>query len=112
MHIVDRTELFAKPEVERGIAAMRIILRAALPDATFGEREAAALAISDEVVRGLLEGDLQAIADGLGQEVLVDGTPSLHEPGTDTYRALCGGLFIRRASIARLACATGRPWCR
>lgn len=108
MHIVDRTELFAKAQVERGISAMRAALRAALPEASFGEREAAALAISDEAVRGLLQDELQTIADGLGEELLVNGVPyKLHEPGTDTYHALCGGLFVHRATYRQIGVRNG-----
>ncbi len=58
----------ANKEVESAIAQCRAILRQALPIGTFAEREAAALALGNEVIRGLLEEELQELADGLGDE--------------------------------------------
>ena len=43
--MLNRTDLFTKPEVKKAIAEIRGALRAALPDGSFGEREAFALAI-------------------------------------------------------------------
>jgi hypothetical protein len=106
--MVNRTPVFSKPEVKKAIAAIRDALREALPEASFGEREAHALAISDEAVRGLLQEDLQALADGFGDEVLVDGAPhKLHEPGTDTYHSLCGPLEVSRPSYRRIGMHNG-----
>ena len=108
MNIVNRSELFAKPEVKRAMAEIRHALKKALPEASFGKREAMALAINDEAVRELLQRDLQAMADGLGEEVLVDGVAHrLHEPGTDTYHGLCGPLNVSRASYREVGVRNG-----
>ena len=108
MNIVNRSELFAKPEVKRAMAEIRHALKKALPEASFGKREAMALAINDEAVRELLQRDLQAMADGLGEEVLVDGVAHrLHEPGTDTYHGLCGPLNVSRASHRQVGVRNG-----
>jgi hypothetical protein len=75
--MVNRSELFARPEVKKAVTEICGALRRALPEGSFGEREAHALAISDEAVRGLLQQDLQTIADGFGDEILVDGDPHM-----------------------------------
>ncbi len=80
--MLNRTDLFTKPEVKKAIAEIRGALRAALPDGSFGEREAFALAINNEALRE----ELQTMSDGFGAEVLVNGKAyKLHERGTDTY---------------------------
>jgi hypothetical protein len=77
-------------------------LRRALPEGTFGEREAHLLAICNEAMREALRDELQAISDGFGDDVLVDGVAhKRHEPGTDTYHSLCGPLEIKRPSYRR-----------
>ena len=60
--MVNRSELFARPEVKKAITEMRGALREALPEASFGEREAQAHAISDEALREVLREDLQRSA--------------------------------------------------
>jgi hypothetical protein len=106
--MVNRSELFARPEVKKAVSEMRGALRRAVPEASFGEREAHALAISDEAVRGLLQEDLQTIAGGFGDEILVDGVlHKRHEPGTDTYHSLCGPLEVRRPSYRRVGVHNG-----
>jgi hypothetical protein len=108
MHIVNRTDLFSKSEVERAIATVRDALRAALPAASFGEREAAVLAVTDEAVRRLLQEELQAIADGLGDELLIDGVPyKAHEPGGGCYHALCGPLSVGRHTYREVGVRNG-----
>jgi hypothetical protein len=106
--MLDRPKLFANPEVKKAIGAMREALRSALPEGSFGEREAQALAISDEAVRGLLQEDLQRIADGFGEEILVGGVLyKRHEPGTDTYHSLCGPLEVSRPSYRKVGVHNG-----
>lgn len=106
--MVNRAELFAEPEVKRAIATIREVLRKALPGASFGEREAQALAINDEAVRELLREELQEMSDGFGDEVSVNGEPyKLHEPGTDTYRCLCGPLEVSRPSYRKIGVHNG-----
>ena len=106
--MVNRFQLFAKPEVKKAIAAIRDALRKALPEAGFGEREAQALAINDEALRELLREELQAMSDSFGDELLVNGVPyKRHEPGTDTYHSLCGPLQVRRPSYRRTGVHNG-----
>jgi len=102
------SKLIAKKEVQNAIAQSRALFRRALPEGTFTEREEAALAVGNEVVRSLLEEELQEIADGFGQEIVVDGVPyKEHEPGTITYHSLCGGLVILRHSYRQLGVHNG-----
>jgi hypothetical protein len=106
--MVNRPEIFAKPEVKKAIATIRVALREALPEGSFGEREAQALAINDEALRQLLREELQAISDSFGDEVLVDGDPhKFHEPGTDTYHSLCGPLEVSRPSYRMIGLHNG-----
>jgi len=97
MDSVTRTEMLAKAEVKDALVELRKVARRALPAGDFGAREAAMLAIFDEAGRGLLEEDLQAMADGFGERVLVDGVEyKKHEPGTAKYHCLSGPLRISR----------------
>jgi hypothetical protein len=76
--------------------------RRALPDGDFAEREAVVLAIFDEAARGLLEEELQAIADSFDNRVLVAGIEhKRHEPGTVKYHCLSGALRVRRHTYRR-----------
>lgn len=106
--MLNRSGVLAKPEVKEAMSQIRVALHNALPDASFGEREAQALAISNEAVRELLQEDLQAMSDGFGDEVLVDGVPyKEHAPGADTYHSLCGPLEVRRPSFRRMGMHNG-----
>jgi hypothetical protein len=106
--MVNRPELFAKPVVKKAIAAIRDALQSAVREASFGEREAHALAISDEAVRGLLQQDLQTMADSFGDEIRVDGVRyKRHEAGTDTYHSLCGPLEVSRPSHRQVGMHNG-----
>lgn len=108
MQMVNRSRLFAQPKVQRCITEIHHAIREALPEASFGEREALALAISGEAVRDLLQEELQTMADDLGDEVLVGGVLyKRHEPGTDTYHSLCGGLFVSRSSFREVGVRNG-----
>jgi len=99
MDSVTRTEFFAKAEVREVLAELRNGVRRVLPDGDFGAREAAMLALLDEAGRGLLEEELQALADGFGERLLVDGVEyKKHEPGTGKYHCLSGPLRICRAT--------------
>lgn len=106
--MVNRFHLFAKVEVKNAIATIRDVLREALPEGSFAEREAQALAISDEALRVLLREELQAMSDGFGEEVLVDGVAyKRHEPGSDTYYSLCGPLEVTRPSYRKIGVHNG-----
>ena len=94
--MLNRSEIFAKPEVKKAIATIRDALRGALPEGSFGEREAQALAINNEALRLLLREELQAISDSFGDEVLVNGDPhKFHEPGPTRTTSL------RTAEVSR-----------
>jgi hypothetical protein len=106
--MLNRSDVLAKPEVKQAVSQIRDALRKALPGATFGEREAEALAISNEAVRELLQEDLQAMSDSFGDEVVVDGVPyKEHAPGTDTYHSLCGPLHVNRPSFRQTGVHNG-----
>jgi hypothetical protein len=106
--MMNRTELLARPEVKRAIAEIHDALRKALPLGSFEERASQALAINDEALRELLRDDLQALSDSFGDEVLVNGVLyKLHEPGTDTYHALCGPLEVSRPSYRMVGVHNG-----
>jgi len=106
--MLNRSDVLAKPEVKEAVSQIRDALRKALPGATFGEREAEALAISNEAVRELLQEDLQAMSDSFGDEVVVDGVPyKEHAPGTDTYHSLCGPLHVNRPSFRQTGVHNG-----
>lgn len=96
------------PRVKDAVSAIGSALRRALPEGKFGDREAQALAVSNEAVREFLREELQEIADSLGKDVLVDGEPyRLHEPGADTYHSLCGPLPIIRPSYRKVGVRNG-----
>ena len=102
MRTVNRIELFAKAEVKGVLEELRKVARHALPDNDFAEREAVMLAIFDEAGRGLLEEELQAIANGLDDRAMVDGIEyRRHEPGTVNYYSLNGVLRVRRHTYRR-----------
>jgi hypothetical protein len=63
----------AKPEIQKLLLRMTTQLREALPAGSFGERERAALALTNEVVRRTLEQELQDIADSFGEMVEYQG---------------------------------------
>lgn len=57
-------------------------------DASFGQREEAALALANEATRAMLRGELQAMADTYDEVLLIDGRVfKQHEPGTAEYTA-------------------------
>lgn len=67
------------------------------PEASFAEREAAALTIANEVTRLFLQGDLEALRDAHGEQVEVDGAIyKRHEPGTVRYYTLGGTIDLER----------------
>jgi hypothetical protein len=102
MRTVNRIELFAKAEVKNVLEEVRKTARRALPDGEFAEREAVMLAIFEEAGRGLLEEDLQTIADSFDDRVLVAGVEhKRHEPGTVKYHCLSGVLRVRRHTYRR-----------
>lgn len=95
---------FAKRKVKLLAAEVRDIVGRALPrGASFEQREAAMLAVSNEAVRIGLEAELQAIADDQGNELTVNGTLyKVHERGTVEYHSLCGPLSVARSTYRRV----------
>lgn len=75
---------------------------------TFADVEVAALAASNEAVRRMLQGKLQAISDGLGERVRVDGVLfAQHEEGTVGYHSLCGTLPVKRWTYREVGVRNG-----
>jgi hypothetical protein len=88
----------AKPEVQQAVKKAASLLRDALPEASFEQRERIALAMGNEAVRQMLQADLEEMVMELDADMLeVDGRPYVrHQPGTVTYHSLCGPLAIDR----------------
>jgi len=108
MDTVTRTEFFAKPEVHAALVTVKEAARRALPAASFAQREAAILALFEEAGRGLLEEDLQSLADGFAERLLVGGVEyKQHEPGTIQYHSLGGPIRVRRYSYRRVGVHNG-----
>jgi hypothetical protein len=102
MRTVNRIELFAKAEVKSVIEDLKTVARRALPASDFADREAVMLAIFDEAGRGLLEEELQAIADAFDARIIIDGVEhKRHESGTVKYYSLNGVLRVRRHTYRR-----------
>jgi hypothetical protein len=77
-------------------------------DATFADREVAALAVTNEVVRKMLEAELQQLSDGFGEQVRVDDVPyAEHLDGKVGYHSLCGRLWVRRSTYREVGVRNG-----
>jgi hypothetical protein len=77
-------------------------------DASFEQRETAALELTNEATRLMLEQDLQSIADSHEEELLVDGRLfKQHEPGVVGYHSLCGGLEVSRWTYREVGIRNG-----
>ena len=108
MGMVKDAALFAKDEVRRAVEEMQRVLRRALPVGSFAEREAAALAITNEVLGGALREELQAVADEFPDTVLVDGVAyKRHEKGMGRYHSLCGPLEVGRFTYRQMGVRNG-----
>ena len=67
------------------------------PEASFAEREAAALALANDATRQFLQDDLMARVDRHSEHIEVDGACyKRHELGTVRYYTLCGVLDLER----------------
>ena len=74
----------------------------------FEDRERAALAIANELVRGWIADELQAIERGLHDEVTVGGERYRRcSEGTVRYHTLCGEVAIRRAVYRQVGVHNG-----
>jgi hypothetical protein len=77
-------------------------------EGSFEVREAAALALGNELVRRWIELDLGRVADAFGDEVLVDGQRyRRHDDGTLSYHTLVGAVDVRRASYRQVGVHNG-----
>ena len=65
-------------------------------DASFQEREAAALDLGNESTRRYFEEELQEMANSYGGEILINGVlfRRSHEAKQGIYHSLCGGLDL------------------
>ena len=68
-------------------------------DSSFEQREAAALALANDVTKQHLENDLKRIEAGFDETILIDGVPykRSHEPTPGRYPSLCGALEVPRS---------------
>lgn len=108
MQTLTRTELFAKPEVKEALKKLKTAAREALPATSFAQREEAMPAIFEEAQRGLVEEELQGLADGFGELLLVDGVEyKQHEPGLVQYYCLGGTIRVRRCTYRRVDIRNG-----
>jgi hypothetical protein len=74
----------------------------------FEGREARALAVANEMVRGWLERELQRIADESADEVLVEDVRyRRHSSGERRYHTLCGAVTVRRDSYRMVGVRNG-----
>lgn len=79
-----------------------------LAPSSFADREAAALALANELVRRYLTGELQRIADSFGAEVAVDDRRyRRHEVGEVKYHSLVGGLPVTRHTYRQVGVHNG-----
>jgi hypothetical protein len=94
------------------VTALRRVVEARMDGrSTFRDREIAALSASNEAVRQLLEQELQAIADGMADQVLVgEELYRRHQPGEVSYYSLSGPLLIRRWTYRKAGLRNG-PTC-
>jgi hypothetical protein len=99
----------AKTEMEELTKCLRRTVGKVVPaDAAFADREAGALAVANEVVRRMLQTELQEISDGFGEQVRVDGVLCAeHEEGTVTYHSLCGPLPVKRSTFREVGVRNG-----
>jgi len=77
-------------------------------EGTFAEREAAALAYANELVRRWIESELARIEGNFGSEVVVDGERyRRHESGEGTYHSLNGPAIVRRCTYRKVGVHNG-----
>ena len=98
----------AKPEIDDALNQIARLLREILPAGSFGEREQAALQLSNEAVRQVIQEELQDIAGSFGQVVEYRGQQyRQHRPGTGQYFSLCGTLHVPRDSYRLIGVRNG-----
>ena len=90
-------------------AVKRVVEAEMAADATFADREVAALAAVDEAVRDYCERELQKIADEHDDDLLINGVHCRrsHEPSRGLYHSLCGTLRVNRALYREVGVRNG-----
>ena len=103
MNTMPGTVKLSKQELLPMVTALRTVVDAKLAaTATFAEREAAWLAVSNQVTCLAIQGVLQELADSCGESMLIEGVPHHeHLKGTVDYHSLCGTFPIHRATYRR-----------
>jgi hypothetical protein len=108
MDILNLSALVANPEITQAVARARRTLQSVLPEGSFTCREQVAMMLTNEVVRSLLEEELQSLADEFGERVAVQGVVyQKHEPGTGKYHSLCGTLNVTRCTYRQVGVRNG-----
>ena len=84
--------------VESIAEALRVAIQGTCGDtSSFEERERAALSLTNEAIREVLEADLQKVAATLPKQVIVnDALYRQHQLGSAQYHSLVGPLHVRR----------------
>lgn len=104
----DRIEV-SSAEVTLVVRALRRAVDAKVGlDCSFTRRERTMLALAGEAQRVLLQEELQTLADGHAEDLLINGVPyRRHQAGTHEYASLCGGLDISRATYRQVGVRNG-----
>lgn len=98
----------AKPEIDDTLNQVTRLLRDILPVGSFGDRERAALELSNEAVRRLIHDELQDIAGSFGEFVEYRGQRyRRHQPGAGRYFSLCGDSEVSRDSYRLIGVRNG-----
>lgn len=108
MNRVTRTAFLAKDEVQRAVLRLRDELAKVVPVGTFAEREAAMLVICGEAGRIFIEQELQFLADGVAERVVINGAEyRQHQAGTAAYWSLVGPVQVRRSTYRQVGVRNG-----
>lgn len=108
MNRVTRTAFLAEDEVQRAVSRLRDELAKVVPGGTFAEREAAMLVICGEAGRSFIEQELQSLADGVAELVVIDGAEHRqHQAGTAAYWSLVGPVQVRRSTYRQVGVRNG-----
>lgn len=108
MTIVPAATICNNPHLENLVEMLGHAIETATDSVQFGLREQFALQLTNEVVRRRLERDLQETADGLDEELLVNGRRyRQHLEGTVHYHSLCGPLAVRRHTYREVGVRNG-----
>lgn len=104
-------EATSKAWVAASVRALRSTFaqRMSAHDGGFADRERAALAVANELVRDWTEAELCRIAKSYGDEVVVDGSRyRRHTSGRRRYHSLCGPMHVKRDTYRLVGVHNGR----